>query len=49
LACGKEIAEEVSNARGEVVAELLRICFGLGAFFDYSITLHLKEAKAHTT
>jgi len=49
LACDEQIDKEVSNARGEVVAEHLRICFGLGAFVDYSITLQHKEASAHTT
>ena len=48
LSCDEQIDEEASNARGEVVTEHLRVCFGLGAFVDYSITLQLKEAKART-
>jgi hypothetical protein len=45
----EQIAEEASNARGEVVAEHLRICFGLGAYVDYSIVLQFKGTKANTT
>ncbi len=41
LECGKQIDKEAVNARGDVVAEELKICFGLGAFIDYSITLRV--------
>lgn len=47
LECGEEMGTTIGNTRGNVAAENLRVCFGLGAFVDYSITLHTSEsAKA---
>ena len=44
LECGDEIGTTVSNKRGDAAAENLRVCFGLGAFADYSITLQTKQS-----
>jgi hypothetical protein len=43
LKCGEEIGATRSNKRSDVAAENLRVCFGLGSFVDYSITLQTKE------
>jgi hypothetical protein len=45
LECGEEIGTTIGNTRGDVAAENLRVCFGLGAFVDYSITLHTRESE----
>jgi hypothetical protein len=45
LDCGEEIGTAVSNKHGDVAAETLRVCFGLGAFVDYSITLQTKGTE----
>jgi hypothetical protein len=45
LKCGDEIGTTVSNTRGDAAAENLRVCFGLGAFVDYSITLRTRESE----
>jgi hypothetical protein len=45
LECGEEIGTTIGNTRGDVAAENLRVCFGLGAFVDYSITLRTRESE----
>jgi hypothetical protein len=45
LECGEEVGTTIGNTRGDVAAENLRVCFGLGAFVDYSITLHTRESE----
>jgi hypothetical protein len=45
LECGEEMGTTIGNTRGDVAAENLRVCFGLGAFVDYSITLHTRESE----
>src|SRR5580704_12333018 len=45
LECGDEMGTTIGNPRGDVASENLRVCFGLGAFVDYSITLHTTESE----
>jgi hypothetical protein len=45
LECGEEKGIMVSNKRGDIAAETLRVCFGFGAFVDYSITLQTKQSE----
>ncbi len=45
LKCGEELDATETNKRGDVAAENLRVCFGLGAFVDYSITLQRKKSE----
>jgi hypothetical protein len=45
LECHEEMGTTIGNTRGDVAAENLRVCFGLGAFVDYSITLHTRESE----
>jgi hypothetical protein len=45
LECHEEMGTTIGNSRGDVAVENLRVCFGLGAFVDYSITLHTRESE----